>query len=366
MKLKKLFAGIVAVAMMATMAIPGFAAEVKAEDIQTDTTTANVTVSYKLTNAGTTSPAEDFEFTIAKAGTQYVVASAQPELTIGKASFARGAATTTTGATASAAIELGSLNAKFKKPGIYNYIIEQTAGSTAGVTYATSNKLLLKVTVFNKVINEDTGATEIWKAYALYHLTDDSTASKWTVNGNKIDGTAIENVYTANVVNVSKTIKGSMANHDQTFDFKAVFTVPEGLTWTPAITFAEGGITATKNDAGEWEFVLGDKDQIHFNNIPAGVTFYIAEADYTGEDDATGTKGYTTTYKYNTDNAVTGIKTDTLTMNANAATVAYTNTKGGMIDTGVILDNAPYIALLTIVAVGAVVMIMKKRRNYED
>lgn len=365
MKLKKLFAGIVAVAMMATMAIPGFAAEVKAENIQADTTSAEVKVSYKLANAGTTSPKEDFEFTIAKAGTTYVAASEQPELTIGKASFAKGAATTG-GATASATIDLGAKNATFTKPGIYNYFIEQTAGSTAGVTYAQSNKLLLKVTVFNKVINETTGATEIWKAYALYHLTDNSTASNWTVNGNKIEETAIENLYTANVVNVSKTIKGSMANRDQTFNFKAVFSVPESLTWTPDITFAENGITATQNAAGEWEFVLGDKQQIHFNNIPAGVTFYIAEADYTGEDDATGTKGYTTTYKYNNNDAVTAIKTDELTMNANAATVAYTNTKGGMIDTGVILDNAPYIALLTIVAAGAVVMILKKRRNYED
>lgn len=365
MKLKKLFAGIVAVAMMATMAMPGFAAEVKAEDIQADTTSAEVKVSYKLANAGTTSPKEDFEFTIAKAGTTYVAASAQPELTIGKASFAKEAATTT-GATASATIELGSLNAKFKKPGIYNYIIEQTAGSTAGVTYATSNKLLLKVTAFNKVVNADTGATEIWKAYALYHLTEDSTAAKWTVKGDKIDGTAIENVYTANVVNVSKAVKGSMANRDQTFNFKAVFSVPDGLTWNPEITFAEGGIAATQNDAGEWVFALGDKQQIHFNNIPAGVTFYIAEADYTGEDDATGTKGYTTTYKYNNGETVTAIQTSELTMNKDAATVAYTNTKGGMIDTGVILDNAPYIALLTIVAAGAVVMILKKRRNYED
>ena len=363
MKLKKLFAGIVAVAMMATMAMPSFAVE--AEDISADTTNAEVTVSYKLTNTGNKSPAEDFKFTIAKAGTTYVAASEQPDLTIGNASFAKDTATTN-GATAKATIDLGSKDTKFKKPGIYNYFIQQTAGSTAGVTYATSNKLLLKVTAFNKVTNAETGATEIWKAYALYHLTDDSTASNWTVKGEKINGAAIENVYTANVVNVSKAVKGSMANRDQKFSFKAVFSVPDSLTWTPDITFAENGITATQNDAGEWEFVLGDKDQIHFNNIPAGVTFYIAEADYTGEDDATGTKGYTTTYKYNNDSAVTGIKTDTLTMNANAATVAYTNTKGGMIDTGVILDNAPYIALLTIVAAGAVVMIIKKRRNYED
>ena len=96
------------------------------------------------------------------------------------------------------------------------------------------------------------------------------------------------------------------------------------------------------------------------------MTFHIAEDDYTGEDDAAGTKGYTTTYKYNNGDTVTAIKTDELTMNANAATVAYTNNKGGVIDTGVILDNAPYIALLTIVAAGAVVMILKKRRNYED
>ena len=43
-----------------------------------------------------------------------------------------------------------------------------------------------------------------------------------------------------------------------------------------------------------------------------------------------------------------------------------TNTSTVNVNTGVILDNAPYIALLTIVAAGAVVMIMKKRRNYED
>ena len=46
--------------------------------------------------------------------------------------------------------------------------------------------------------------------------------------------------------------------------------------------------------------------------------------------------------------------------------VTVTNTSTENVDTGVILDNAPYIALLTIVAAGAVVMIIKKRRNYED
>ena len=44
-----------------------------------------------------------------------------------------------------------------------------------------------------------------------------------------------------------------------------------------------------------------------------------------------------------------------------------TNTFGETnVDTGVILDNAPYIALMMVVVAGAAVMIIKKRRHFED
>ena len=53
-------------------------------------------------------------------------------------------------------------------------------------------------------------------------------------------------------------------------------------------------------------------------------------------------------------------------MTAAAASCAFENSKGGTIDTGVILDNAPYIALLAIVAIGGVALMLNKRRRDEE
>ena len=63
------------------------------------------------------------------------------------------------------------------------------------------------------------------------------------------------------------------------------------------------------------------------------------------------------------DMAKTGM---TISTEATSGAAEITNTSTVNPNTGVILDNAPYIALLTIVAAGAVMMIIKKRRNYED
>ncbi len=47
-------------------------------------------------------------------------------------------------------------------------------------------------------------------------------------------------------------------------------------------------------------------------------------------------------------------------------TVTITNNKGDdTIDTGVILDNAPYILMLAVVAGGAMTLVIKKRREEE-
>lgn len=45
--------------------------------------------------------------------------------------------------------------------------------------------------------------------------------------------------------------------------------------------------------------------------------------------------------------------------------VEVINTKGDVIDTGVILDNAPYMLMLAVVAAGAMTLVIKKRREEE-
>ena len=90
----------------------------------------------------------------------------------------------------------------------------------------------------------------------------------------------------------------------------------------------------------------------------------MSEDDYTDKNDPT--KGYTTTVSVNNGAAATALSSGEQTMTKDAATVAFTNTKGATIDTGVILDNAPYIALLAIVAFGGVALMLNKRRRDEE
>ena len=88
------------------------------------------------------------------------------------------------------------------------------------------------------------------------------------------------------------------------------------------------------------------------------------EDDYTDDSPA---NGYTTTYKVNEGSVVTSRTTSGTDKIASAdENVSYTNKKGdGNIDTGVILDNAPYILMLAVVAGGAMMLGIKKRREEE-
>ena len=95
---------------------------------------------------------------------------------------------------------------------------------------------------------------------------------------------------------------------------------------------------------------------MHFTNVPAGVTYTVSEESY--KDD-----GYTTyigeEIEANKTNSAEGTAT------AEKATVAFFNHKGGDVDTGVILDNAPYMLMLAVVAGGAMTLVIKKRREEE-
>ena len=46
--------------------------------------------------------------------------------------------------------------------------------------------------------------------------------------------------------------------------------------------------------------------------------------------------------------------------------IDYVNKHNGVPDTGVILDNAPYFVLLSVVMTGSAVLFIQKRRHTED
>lgn len=347
MKLKKLFAGVVAAAMIATMSFPAFA-----EGEEVVPSGPSIKKTYKLTNAATVSPAENFTFTavatkVLHAGVkngQPVTVEDAPALTIAQAEYGQGNATVD----GSDKVLTVSRTAAFPNVGVYYYTVTENASTYAGVTTHTGN-MLLKVTV---AYDEHDQLTE---TYAFYTATNENGEGKGTKN------LAVENTYSAGTLDVSKKVTGSLGDKNKKFDVTVTFTAPAGKTVEAPITYKENDENKTiesiawTNGVAMVTIHLAHGEHVLFNNIPYDVTYTVKEADYTAEVDG----GYDKA-SYNFSD-----KTDIKKLDSAAETVEITNNNGAMIDTGVILDNAPYILMLAVVAGGAMMLVIKKRREEE-
>lgn len=341
MKLKKLFAGIVAVAMMATMgATSVFATEkvVGDDKIPVDGSKFTITKTYNVTGIA---PDEEFELTQSKASASKTsitdfTTNTNYDLVIGKAKHTNNA---------SGAVTTGfevTLPNYGNHPGIYTYTLKEKDNGIAGVTYD-PNEYTLTVYAVQKDASENGTANELQFKVRLdvKGATEGSDSYKLT---------GLTNTYTSNTIKVTKKVKGNLADRDKTFAFKATFSGTENMKGK--IMVDNEAITLTDN---EYKFNLKHGQSIEFTNVPTGVTAIVSELNAAGDAVENNTLNDTYTVRY-----------DSKTKENGNVEWTVTNDSNEHVDTGVILDNAPYIALLTIVAAGAVVMILKKRRNYED
>ena len=356
MKLKKLFAGIVAVAMMATMAIPGFAAGVESsvENNGSLKSTDKIEISKTYTIAqDMTAPKETFTFVLhavsARSGVNKdskPITNPTPDKEY-KIEF-----TENVGATTTKSFDLPLSDLGITKVGVYEYTLtERSTTATPGVTYAPALKMTVSVT--NPTTEGDT--------------TLNYTVALRDADGNKVDATkAFENKYAAQKLTISKRVAGNLGDLKEVFAFKVTLKGKTGYTYPDAgIAFADVTLPEDKTnpttipvDNQEHIIYLTHKGSAVIKNLPEDV-------EYTIEEVASETVDYTVSLDNDSTATLEG-KTASGTIAKADAKAGFVNTHEGVVDTGVILDNAPYIALLTIVAAGAVVMIMKKRRNYED
>ena len=350
MKLKKLFAGVVAAAMIATMSFPAFAARptpnVGANGLVT------ITKNYKVVGSEEkNAPAETFNFTVTPGATvngaektvEKSEATTIPAMAANSDEKTVAFTALTEDGTGTFTVDVANLN--ITKPGIYYYTVTETPSNTAGVDYA-ANPMIMVITA----------------GYA--DDGEDSTLSYWvglhdSTNYND-KNSKFENTYTAGSLKVTKKVTGSLGDKDKKFNVDVTFTAPAGKTVKSTITYVNNGAESIAPDAWKLNTTtnqyeakvtveLAHKGSVQFNNIPKDVTYIVAEQDYSREE-------YTATYEDS--------KSGTIANDVKSTTI--TNNKGDdNIDTGVILDNAPYIALLTFVAAGAVFMVIKKRREEE-
>lgn len=350
MKLKKLFAGVVAAAMIATMSFPAFAAR-STPNVGSD---GLVTITKKYTVTGSEekkAPAETFTFTVTPGakvnGAEKTVEKSEATTipTMAANSNEKTVAFTalTEDGTGTFTVDVANLN--IKKPGMYYYTVTETPSNTAGVDYAAKSMIMVITAGY-----ADDGEDSSLSYWAALH---DST------NYND-KNSKFENTYTAGSLKVTKKVTGSLGDKDKKFNVDVTFTAPAGKTVKSTITYVNNGAESIAPDAWKLNSTtnqyeakvtveLAHKGSVQFNNIPKDVTYIVEEQDYSREE-------YTATYE--------GDKSGTIANDVKSTTI--TNNKGDdNIDTGVILDNAPYILMLAVVAAGAMTLVIKKRREEE-
>lgn len=273
------------------------------------------------------------------------------------------------------------LGANAEKVGAYTYTISETDPQIPGIKQVRSS-LTMIVTVINK-----TG--ELNQGYGYIVALKD--------NGTKVPANeAFKNSYgdsNLQSLELSKTIHGSLGNLQDTFTFNVKFSAANGVDASKykgvSVTNGTGhieGLSNTVNDGllelgKSYTVTLGHDNSITFGNLPEGVTYEISEnittlnaenkyvnGEYTvSVSDTKGTSRVNETAKtlvaVNEANTHFGIK-GAITTGTNP--VAFHNTKEGSPDMGVVLDNAPYIAMLAIVAIGGVALMLNKRRRDEE
>lgn len=329
-KVEKLLAGVLSIALaMGVSVMPAFAAS---GETYADMDSVVIKKNYELANEGTFSPAETFSFDIeadnVTDASDDITPENMPMPTIGTVSYLRGEAGSTT-KTKEIKIDLP----EYDSVGVYTYIIHEAAGNSAGVTYY-GDAILLRVTVI-----EQDGKLRI----AAVHTEDPES----TGEGKRDD---FDNLYSAGELEVHKDVEGIMGNKDKYFEFTVQLTGEEGKTYQDSYAITGGSYDANPasikirpGETTEATFYLKDDDTIHIENLPYGVEYKVSEtpvADYVTTE--TGTEG----------------EVDGAVEQAN-----FTNTKGGTVDAGVVLDSAPY--LFTLTGAAGVGLLLTLRRRHQ-
>lgn len=362
MKLKKFFAGVLAAAMMLTVgATAAFATNTTESMIVADGNgVANFTLTKKLMVAEGTAPQKmTFNFTVsghvadadkgAKAGTLGKDFITQPSVTLEKTGDDQFAASTTAYSQNFSIDLVKLLGDNYNKVGKYAYTISENETKIPGITKDAHTYEMI-VTVVNKQKVNLTNET----GYGYY-------VGMYDAEGQKVPA-VFTNTYNSYSLEVKKIVQGNFGDLGDTFTFyitlggadgkdnnyaSATVTVSDAANAANGKTWTIGG--------GQQTVILKHGQTATISNLPVGVTYTVTE-NKTNDDGSAWV--YTTTGEAKSE--------DNKTIVAGDNKVEIVNKHEGTPDMGVVLDNAPYIAMLAIVAIGGVALMLNKRRRDEE
>lgn len=360
MKLKKFFAGVLAAAMMLTVgATAAFATNTTESMIVADGNgVANFTLTKKLMVAEGTAPQKmTFDFTVsghvadadkgAKAGTVGGEFTTQPSVTFEKTGNEQFTVNTDSQGFSIDLVKL--LGDNYNKVGKYAYTISENETKIPGITKDAHTYEMI-VTVVNKEKDNLTSDTGYGYFVGMYDA-----------DGNKVPA-EFTNTYNSYSLEVEKTVKGNFGDLNDIFTFYITLGKEAGKDDNYATATVK--VSDTSNPANNASWTIGGGQQTitlkhgqtaTISNLPVGVTYTVTEKKTNDDGSA---------WVYTTTGEATAEANKTIAAGDNK--VEIVNEHQGTPDMGVILDNAPYIALLAIVAIGGVALMLNKRRRDEE
>lgn len=357
MKLKKFFAGVLAAAMMLTVGATAALATNTTDSmiVADEHGVASFPLTKKLVVAEGTAPQKmTFDFTVsgreadankgAKAGTVGREFTTQPSVTFEKTGDEQFTKSTYSQGFSIDLVKL--LGDNYNKVGKYAYTISEDDTKIPGIT-KDAHEYEMIVSVVNKQKENLDGNTGYGYYVAMYNS-----------EGTKVPA-EFSNTYNSYSLKVEKTVKGGFGDLNQEFTFVITLDKAKGMDNNYANATVDSTNTANNDSAWTWtadgkaqkEVTLKHNQFATISNLPVGVTYTVTEKDA----DAEGWV-YTTTGEVETATAI----------NAEKNEVTIINDHKGVPDMGVVLDNAPYIAMLAIVAIGGVALMLNKRRRDEE
>ena len=404
MKLKKFFAGVLAAAMMLTVgATAAFATEVgttpdnktisvkdndgNAKMFKTGDATLTLTKSLEVKN-GTAPDEMEFTFSVADSSNTAVAgATTAAKFEAGQDKEIKAFVAGKT-YTANFTVDIEKLLGETKKKtvGEYTYTLSEDTVKYPGVS-ANDSALTMKITVVNQLNDQKQPIANSYGYYvALYR------------GGNKIEAKdAFKNSYDSKSLTLSKTVHGALADLNKDFTFTIKFAKDTGVeannlykgpqvgTLGANVSIKPAGTETTlaANTYLEldksYTVSLRHNGSLELSNLPAGIKYEVFEngSEVSGSDvvlNTTNTSGqnvkYVVTVK-DADQSAVSFSGNTVSGQINKenpanVTTAFHNTNNAEPDMGVVLDNAPYIAMLAIVAIGGVALMLNKRRRDEE
>ena len=276
-------------------------------------------------------------------------------------------------------IQVNLANVRFNEPGIYRYIITESASSAAGITMDDDASRVLDVYVV------DNGSGLEVEGYVLHKSAADAVVPKEYAAGNPSTKTeGYVNEYTSHDLTLSKQVTGNQASRDEYFEFTVTIsdavagTVYDvDLTNADATTKTNGINTETHTNPASLTvgsggtvtqtFWLQNGQSIKIKGLANNTGYSINENKTTLDNE-----GYTATATITEGAGASqdGEYTSSTTVAADAditadSTVAYTNAKSGVIPTGIVMSVLPGAAVVLLGAAGATIA-MKRRKEDEE